>query len=63
MTTFGWPEFLFILRSAGWTLLLTAVAFAIGSLGGGALAIMRLSRGRVLSQAAGTYIQIGRAHV
>ena len=34
MTTFGWPEFLFILRAAGWTLLLTAVAFAIGSLGG-----------------------------
>jgi polar amino acid transport system permease protein len=58
MTTFGWPEFLFILRSAGWTLLLTAVAFAIGSLGGGALAIMRLSRGRFLSQAAQVYILV-----
>jgi polar amino acid transport system permease protein len=58
MTTFGWPEFLFILRSAGWTLLLTAVAFAIGSLGGGALAIMRLSRSRLLSQAAGIYILV-----
>ena len=58
MTTFGWPEFLFILRSAGWTLLLTAVAFAIGSLGGGALAIMRLSRGRFLAQAAQVYILV-----
>lgn len=58
MTTFGWPEFLFILRSAGWTLLLTAVAFAIGSLGGGALAIMRLSRSRVLAQAAKIYILV-----
>jgi polar amino acid transport system permease protein len=48
MTTFGWPEFLFILRATGWTLLLTAVAFAIGSLGGGALAIMRLSQSRLL---------------
>jgi polar amino acid transport system permease protein len=58
MTTFGWPEFLFILRAAGWTLLLTAVAFAIGGLGGGALAIMRLSQSRLLSLAAKTYILI-----
>jgi polar amino acid transport system permease protein len=58
MTTFGWPEFLFILRAAGWTLLLTAVAFAIGGLGGGALAIMRLSQSRWLSLAAGTYILV-----
>jgi polar amino acid transport system permease protein len=58
MTTFGWPEFLFILRAAGWTLLLTAVAFAIGGLGGGALAIMRLSQSRSLSLAARTYILI-----
>ena len=58
MTTFGWPEFLFILRSAGWTLLLTAVAFAIGGLGGGALAIMRLSRSRVLAQSAKVYILV-----
>jgi polar amino acid transport system permease protein len=58
MTTFGWPEFLFILRAAGWTLLLTAVAFATGSLGGGALAIMRLSQSRFLSLAARTYILI-----
>ncbi len=29
MTTFGWPEALFLLRAAGWTLLLTAIAFLI----------------------------------
>lgn len=58
MTTFGWPEFLFILRSAGWTLLLTAVAFSIGSLLGGALAILRLSENRVIRHVASTYILV-----
>jgi polar amino acid transport system permease protein len=58
MTTFGWPEFLFILRAAGWTLLLTAVAFAIGGLGGGALAILRLSQNRAVSEVARIYILV-----
>jgi polar amino acid transport system permease protein len=58
MTTFGWPEFLFILRAAGWTLLLTALAFSIGSLLGGALAIMRLSQHRILRQIASSYILV-----
>jgi polar amino acid transport system permease protein len=61
MTTFGWPEFLFILRAAGWTLLLTAVAFAIGGLVGAALAILRLSQNRILSQAAKIYILVIQA--
>lgn len=58
MTTFGWPEFLFILRSAGWTLLLTLVAFSIGSLLGGALAILRLSENRIIRRVASTYILV-----
>ena len=58
MSSFGWPEFFFILRAAGWTLLLTAVAFAIGSLIGGALAIMRLSQNAVLRGFAAGYILI-----
>ncbi len=58
MTTFGWPEFLFILRAAGWTLLLTLVSFSIGSLIGGALAIMRLSQHRILRQIASSYILV-----
>jgi polar amino acid transport system permease protein len=58
MATFGWPEMMFIFRSAGWTLLLTVVAFAIGGLLGGALAIMRLSQSRVLRAFASTYILV-----
>ena len=58
MTTFGWPEFLFILRSAGWTLLLAALAFLIGSAFGGVIAIMRLSQNTVLRNFAKGYILI-----
>jgi polar amino acid transport system permease protein len=58
MATFGWPEMMFIFRSAGWTLLLTVVAFGIGSLLGGALAIMRLSQSRILRTIASTYILV-----
>ena len=48
MTSFGWPEFLFLLRSAGWTVVLTAIAFSIGAAFGGAIAIMRLAQNNVL---------------
>ena len=58
MATFGWPEFMFILRSAGWTLLLTALSFVIGSLLGGALAILRLSENRVTRGFATGYILV-----
>lgn len=58
MNSFGWPEFFFILRSAGWTLLLTAVAFIIGGALGAGLAIMRLSANRVLRGFASSYILI-----
>jgi polar amino acid transport system permease protein len=58
MATFGWPEMLFIFRSAGWTLLLTALAFGIGSLLGGVFAIMRVSQSRILRTIASTYILV-----
>ncbi len=58
MATFGWPEMLFIFRAAGWTLLLTLVAFSIGGVVGAALAIMRLSPSRVLRAVASTYILV-----
>ncbi len=58
MATFGWPEMLFIFRSAGWTLLLTLVAFSIGGVAGAALAVMRLSPSRVLRAVASTYILV-----
>ena len=58
MSSFGSPEILFLLRSAGWTLILTAIAFALGSLGGGVLAIMRLARSRLLRSIAVSYILV-----
>jgi polar amino acid transport system permease protein len=58
MTTFGFPEFMFIVRAAGWTLVLTAIAFVFGGIGGGVLAIMRLARNKVLRTVAATYILV-----
>jgi len=58
MQSFGWPEAFFIFRAAGWTLLLTVIAFAIGSLLGGAFAIMRLSRIKIVRRFAAGYILV-----
>jgi len=58
MVTFGWPEAFFIFRAAGWTLLLTAIAFMIGGLMGGVLAILRLSRIKLLRRFAAGYILV-----
>lgn len=58
MTSFGWPEFLFLLRSAGWTVVLTAIAFSIGAAFGGAIAIMRLAQNGVLRAIAIGYILV-----
>lgn len=58
MQTFGWPEAAFIFRAAGWTLLLTLIAFLIGGFFGGILAIMRLSRLKILRGFAATYILV-----
>lgn len=58
MSTFGWPEFLFLLRAAGWTVLLTGIAFAIGSLAGGVFAIMRLAQNGMLRGIAAGYITV-----
>lgn len=58
MATFGWPELLFIFRAAGWTLLLTVVAFAIGGLLGLTIALMRVSPNRFLRTFASGYILV-----
>ncbi len=58
MQTFGWPEIWFIVRSAGWTLALTAIAFVIGGFFGGIFAILRLSRIRWLRRFAAGYILV-----
>lgn len=58
MTTFGWPEFLFLLRSGGWTLVLTVIAFLIGGVAGGLIAIIRLAESRILRMVAMVYILV-----
>lgn len=58
MSTFGWPEFLFLVRSAGWSIVLTAIAFGFGTLAGGIFAIMRLARSSVLRTIAAGYITV-----
>jgi polar amino acid transport system permease protein len=58
MATFGWPEFQFLVRATGWTLLLTAIAFVFGGIGGILLAIMRLSHHHLLRQFATGFILV-----
>jgi len=58
MRTFGFPEFLFILEAAKWTLALSAIAFVGGAILGLALALMRTSESAWARGAATTFIQI-----
>ncbi len=46
MRTFGYPEFLFILEAAQWTLALSAIAFVGGAILGLVIALMRTSESR-----------------
>ena len=43
MRTFGFPEFLFILQAAQWTLALSLIAFVGGAILGLAIALARTS--------------------
>lgn len=52
---FAWPEFVFLLGALRWTLLLTAVAFIGGGIGGLALALMGGSRWRAIRALAWLY--------
>lgn len=52
MRTFGWPDVVFLLEAARWTVALSLIAFAGGALGGLAVALARSADGgwpRVLS--------------
>lgn len=49
MEHFGFPEFMFLIRATGWTVLLTLVAFAFGAVGGFVIALLRLAPNPVLS--------------
>lgn len=58
MRTFGFPEFLFILDAARWTLALSLIAFAGGAVLGLAIALARTSESRVAHVLSTGFIQI-----
>jgi polar amino acid transport system permease protein len=58
MRTFGFPEFMFILEAAKWTLALSAIAFVGGAILGLAIALMRTSEARWARSASAVFIQI-----
>jgi polar amino acid transport system permease protein len=58
MRTFGFPEFLFILEAAKWTLALSAIAFIGGAILGLVIALMRVSDNAAARGVSRTFIQI-----
>ncbi|MEO6986452.1 MAG: amino acid ABC transporter permease [Paralcaligenes sp.] len=58
MRPFGLPEFLFLVESAGWTLVLTLLAAAFGGILALIIAIARVSSNRVLRECSRVYMAI-----
>lgn len=58
MRTFGFPEFLFILEAAKWTVALSMIAFIGGAIGGLIIALSRTSDSRVAQLLSGGFIQV-----
>jgi polar amino acid transport system permease protein len=58
MRTFGWPDILFILTAAQWTVALSLIAFVGGAIGGLALALARTSESALLQRLASGFIQV-----
>jgi polar amino acid transport system permease protein len=58
MRTFGFPEFLFILEAAQWTLALSAIAFIGGAILGLAIALARTSESKTARVLSTAFIQI-----
>ncbi|HEV2677073.1 MAG TPA: amino acid ABC transporter permease [Aliidongia sp.] len=58
MTTFGWPEALFVVGAVRWTLLLTVIAFIGGGILGGIVALLRLSKNATIRWIFTIYIQV-----
>jgi len=58
MRTFGFPEFLFILQAAQWTVALSLIAFIGGAIGGLLVALGRTSDNRLAQFLSGGFIQI-----
>ncbi|MDQ6881062.1 MAG: ABC transporter permease subunit, partial [Pseudomonadota bacterium] len=58
MRTFGFPEFLFILGAARWTIALSLIAFAGGAIGGLLVALARTCDSKPLRAAATVFVQV-----
>lgn len=58
MRTFGFPEFLFILEAAKWTIALSMIAFIGGAIGGLLVALARTSDNALARRAAAVFVQI-----
>src|SRR5690606_8198985 len=58
MTSFTWIQFEYMLRGLGWTLILSIISFVLGSAGGFAIMLLRISRIRTLRFMAMLFIQI-----
>ena len=58
MRTFGFPEFLFILEAAKWTIALSLIAFIGGAIGGLAVALARTSESNVARTISSAFVQI-----
>lgn len=58
MTGFTWIQFEYMLRGLGWTLILSAISFVLGSAGGFGVMLLRVSQVRVLRFAAILFIQV-----
>jgi len=58
MRTFGSNEFLFILAATRWTVVLSLIAFLLGGLLGGLIAVLRISAYRPVKLLATGYIQL-----
>ena len=58
MRTFGFPEFLFILEAAQWTLALSAIAFVGGAILGLVIALARTSDSKTARALSTAFIQV-----
>ena len=58
MRTFGYPEFLFILEAARWTIALSLIAFIGGAVGGLLVALARTSENAASRAAATAFVQV-----
>ena len=58
MRTFGFPEFLFIVQAAQWTIALSLIAFVGGAIGGLLVALARTSDNGVLRTLSTGFVQI-----